>query len=125
MDDKLNGRAVYAPQGKDPDQDASALADAVARSAAKLINRGGQLVWIRDGKLYRVDPNAARVLITEHVVTVRLVNRGTAEEPNVDIEYIPYEPTPQDIRALPAEGERPLTVQRAQGSSLLVRVPRV
>ena len=65
-----------------------------------------------------------QAIIAQHVVTARLVNHGTVEEPNWDIEYVPYEPSDREVRALLAEGERPLTVQRAQGSSLLVRVPK-
>jgi len=119
MDDQLNGRTVYAPQGQD-DEDADALVDAIA-GAVRLFNYAGRPIWLNEGKLIEVNQNVFREIISKHVVTARLVNRGT----DWACEYSPYTPSEKELRALLARAERPLAVQRMRGTSLLGRVPKV
>jgi hypothetical protein len=78
--------------GRDPYEDLNSLADAVADSA-EIFNHDGCLVWLNAGALIPVSGTVLREIITKHVVTQRLVNHGTAEEPNWTLVYSPYEPT--------------------------------
>jgi hypothetical protein len=59
------------------------------------------------------------------VVTAKLVNQGNADEPYWVCGYEPHNPTERELRGLLGGTERPLSVQRARGPNLMMRVPKV
>jgi len=50
------------------------------------------LIWLNEGKLVSVSGAVLREFISKHIVTLRLVNNGTAEEPNWVREFSPLVP---------------------------------
>jgi hypothetical protein len=122
-DSTLDGKVLFVPTGRE-DEDADALADAVA-ATRKFYGYNGKLVLLHEGKLYEATPNLLREAIVRYVVTAKLTNRNSTGEPYWVCGYEPYSASERELRGLLGGTERPLTVQRARGSSLLVRVPKV
>jgi len=88
--DKLNGRTLHLWRGRNPAEDTVELAQAIAKSPAELFNDKGQLVYPNGGHLSPVSKERLLAFITEHIVTRRVVNRGTAEAPIQECEYCSF-----------------------------------
>jgi hypothetical protein len=72
---------------------------------------------LNEGKLVPVNAAVLREIIPKHVVIQRLVNRGTASEPDWGLEYIPLRPpTEKALAAL-------LRSEKLEEGSLLARAP--
>jgi hypothetical protein len=121
-----NGQYVYGPRGAglregfvDPYEDIIRLADTVAEATAtQLFEHAGRLVLLREGKLVNITLHMLGEIITENVVTPRLVNRGTQTEPSWELAYTPYVPNPGEVRRL-------FTADTLKSGSLQARVLRV
>jgi hypothetical protein len=91
------------------------IADALAEYA-DLFDQGGSLVWLANGKLVRVTPPVLAEIIPKHLATKKLVNRGTDDDPNWEVEHIPLVLDQRNLRAF-------FTSDKRQGS-LIARVSR-
>jgi hypothetical protein len=96
MNDELGDRVVYAPRGRNAEDDLAAC----ILAAAKIFQMDGQLVWITDGKRVPVFRGTVVELCRRFIVTAHPVNRGTEAEPNWVVEYRAFEPTELTIRNL-------------------------
>jgi hypothetical protein len=96
MNDELGDRVVYAPRGRNAEDD---LADCILR-AAKIFWMDGQLVWITDGRRVPVVRDVVVELCRRFVVTEHPVNHGTEAEPNWVVERRPVVPNELTIRNL-------------------------
>jgi len=127
MPDALNGRTLYRPRRHDPDEDLSALADAIAAALPELIDRDGRVMLHQDGQRIPVTRDVLAARITENVVVLQEVNIGTAEAPYLELKYVAYVPTEKELKALLAapSTDRTLRPHLDKGGSLLARVARV
>jgi len=89
VDTELNGRAICVLRNKDPREDLCALADAIVE-AVEILDHGGSLVWLNEGRLVRVNAEVLCEIIRKHVVTEQLVNHGG--EQGWALAYYPFEP---------------------------------
>jgi len=80
-------------------------------------NLNGELVWLDQGKLVPVTMNAIHQIISQHIATKELVNKGSRENPAWTTEYLPYTPDPRTVRDL-------FGTERREGS-LLARATKV
>jgi hypothetical protein len=96
MNDEPGDRVVYAPRGRNAEDD---LAACILR-AAQIFMMDGQLVWIAGGKRVPVVRNVVVELCRRFVVTEHPVNRGTEAEPNWIVERRPVAPGELTIRNL-------------------------
>jgi hypothetical protein len=117
VDTELNGRAVVVLRG-DPRADLNAVADAIVASA-KLRNCNGSLIWLNGGKLIPVSAAVLSEIIPQHVVTERLINRGSTSEPNWVVEYRPLAPPTEKALATL------LRAEKLEEGSLRARAPSV
>jgi hypothetical protein len=92
MNDELGDRVVYAPRGRNTEDD---LADCILR-AAHIFWMNGQLVWIVDEKRVPVFRDAVIEICRRFVVTAHPVERGGKWW----IEYRPVTPTELTVRNL-------------------------
>jgi hypothetical protein len=83
-------RRLHLWRDQDLNADTNALADAVAESDVDLFNLDGRLFWLTEGTLVPVSKNLLLDIITKHVATVRLVNRGSAEKPIWEREFCSF-----------------------------------
>jgi hypothetical protein len=113
MMDKLKGRRVYLPRGREQTEDACILADAIAGSAADLFARDDAIIWIVAGRCMPVTPDILREIIAKHVVTKQLVSQGTISE----VAYVPVEPDEKMLHTL-------LMTRRREDGSLIARLPK-
>jgi len=97
----------------------------LAATKTELVKRAGRLILVHEGKLFEVTLNVLHEIVEKFVVVPRLANRGSADEPYWVCEYDPYKPPEKIVRMLLTGAEQPLTVQRARGTNLHVRVPKV
>ena len=76
-----DGRRLFVWLGRDPIEDTNRLADVVAETAgAELFNLDG-LCWLNDeGQLVPARKDVLRKIIARHIVSIRLVNRGSRWE---------------------------------------------
>src|SRR5262249_44455724 len=95
---------------------ANTLSAALAENC-DLINLNGNPVWVNQGRLVPLTLNLVHELVPRFVATRELVNRGTEQNPNWVLEYIPFQPDPRTIRDL-------FSNERREGS-LLARLTRV
>ena len=109
MNDKLNGRIVFLPRGRDQREDLNILADAIAASDADLFEG----IWITAGKCISITPDVLRKICTKYVVTKHA--RETAD--GWKVEYWPYEPDEMTLRAL-------LMAKTREDGSLIARLPK-
>jgi hypothetical protein len=111
--DKLNGRKVYIPRGRDKQEDLNILADCIAASDADLFNDNDCLIWIAAGGRVPVTPEILRGICTKYVVT-----KHARETPDGwKVEYRPVEPDEMVLRTL-------LMAKSREAGSLLLRVPK-
>jgi hypothetical protein len=94
----------------------NSLADALAEFA-DLFNLNGELVHIAEGKITPVRMGDIAKITSEHIATRELINKGSKENPNWSVEYIPYTPDSRTVRDL-------FSTERREGS-LLARVTKV
>src|SRR5262249_7671479 len=102
-------------------EDITGLADAAAKTAA-IFNQDDRLVWLTQingaGALVPVSGAVLHEIIAKHIVTPRLVNRGTTDEPNWACEYVPFEVSERTASA-------PLTAETLKEGNLIARVMKV
>jgi hypothetical protein len=73
-----DGRRVFVWHGKNPAEDTSRLTEAVAEVAiTELFELNGILVHLTEGQLVPVNKDVLREIIKRHIVSVRLMSRGT------------------------------------------------
>ena len=94
----------------------NSLADALAENC-DLFNLNNELVHITEGKITPVRMNTLPEIIHKHIATRELVNKGSKENPNWTVEYIPLVTDGRTIRDL-------FSTERREGS-LLARVTKV
>jgi hypothetical protein len=83
-------RETFIWNGKGDDLDR--LAELVTtKAAAELFCINKTLHHLQDGKLTQVDLRSMRSLISKYVKTVRLVNKGTADQPRFEVEFHEFE----------------------------------
>jgi hypothetical protein len=83
-------REVFIWHGRDDDQ--SRLTAVIARNAiTELFNEDGQLVRLHAGRLVPVNKQAMHEIVTKHVRSMRLVNRGTDSEPQWEADFYTLE----------------------------------
>ena len=138
MNDELNGRRLFvrrnpnepytmwrAPDStlaafgggtRDPFAHVNTVSDAIAETA-EVVAANDQLLWIVDGKPVPVTGAVLTKISTQHLATKTLKNHGTADEPNLVAEFVPYTPNHYTVRAL-------LSGERREGG-LLARVTKV
>jgi hypothetical protein len=81
-------RDVFIWHGRDRDEDLNRLASVIARKAInELFNEDGHLVHLHGGRLIAVNKEDMREIVNRHVRTLRLVDRGTADAPQLEVEY--------------------------------------
>jgi hypothetical protein len=116
MIDELNGRRIFVWRGP---EDGTRLADVVAEEAvAELFDVDRGLVWLTEGQTVPCNINILREVIGRHIVSLRLVNRGTTDAPTWNLEYRPFDfPRVADTSREPDE-----KVLLALGAALLLRV---
>jgi hypothetical protein len=78
-------------RGQNPRDDLNALADAIAQSP-DIFSLNGKLVWLKNGQLLTVSATIFAEIISTHVVTIHLTNRGTPDEPNWTPVLRPFKP---------------------------------
>jgi hypothetical protein len=118
MIDELNGRRIFVWRGP---EDTNRLADVVAEVAAReLFDVNRSLVWLTEGQTVPCNINILREVIGRHIVSLRLVNRGTTDAPTWNLEYRPFDfPRVADTSREPDE-----KVILALGAALLLRVAK-
>jgi hypothetical protein len=91
MDQKApDTREVFVWHGRDDDE--SRLTAVLARTAmAELFNVDGQLHRLHRGQLIPVHKQAMQEIVTQHVKTLRLVDRGTTDAPQWEVEFYAFE----------------------------------
>ena len=114
MNDKLNGRRLYLPRGRDPREDLCILADTIATSEADLFNQDGHPIWITAGKCVSIIPAVLRDICTRYVATKH--PRETAN--GWEVEYRAYEPDEMTLRAL-------LKAKTLEEGGLVQRLPKM
>jgi hypothetical protein len=118
MIDELNGRRIFVWRGP---EDTNRLADVVAEVAAReLFDVNRSLVWLTEGQTVPCNINILREVIGRHIVSLRLVNRGTTDAPTWNLEYRPFDfPRVADTSREPDE-----KVLIALSAALLLRVAK-
>ena len=98
-------RRLHVWRGRVLKEDTDRLSEAVAEKAgAELFNLNGSLVWLNEGQPVRADKNVLREIITRHIVSIRLVNRGTTDVPRWESEYYSFDfPLGADTSKEPSE----------------------
>jgi hypothetical protein len=95
--DKLNGRKIYIPIGREPREDLCILSDCIAESRADLFNDQNEcVIWIAAGRRVNVGPDILREVCRLYVVTkhVREIAEGFV------VEYRPLDPDEMILRKL-------------------------
>ena len=92
MNDELNGRVVYAPRGRNAEDDLAAC----ILQAAHIFRMDGQLVWITDGRRVPVVRDVVVELCRRFVVTEHPVER----DGKWIVERRPFVPTELMVRNL-------------------------
>jgi len=119
MDDSsLNGRVICNLRGTNAQEDLCLVADAIAQTD-EILDHNGRLIQIQNGKLVPITMDVLREIISTRIVSMQLVNRGTAHEPNWTLEYPPFKPPTE--RAL----QTLLRAEKKEEGSLTARVPKV
>jgi hypothetical protein len=68
------------------------LTAVIARTAAaEIFNADGNLHRLHDGRLVRVVKDDMREIVNRHIRTIRLVERGTADAPKLEVEFYSFE----------------------------------
>jgi hypothetical protein len=114
----LNRRVICNLRGETPQKDLCAVADALANTN-EILDHNGRLIQLQNGKLVPITMDVLREIISTHIVSMQLVNRGTAHEPNWTLEYPPFKPPTE--RAL----QTLLRAEKKEEGSLTARVPKV
>src|SRR5262245_54448333 len=98
-----DGRRLHLWHGQDLDEDTSRLAEAIAEATrTELFNVNGSLFWLTEGRLVAVGKDVLREIIRKHVVSLRLVNRGSTNAPLWEVEYFEFDfPIAADARERP------------------------
>jgi hypothetical protein len=85
------GRGRAVPAGCDP-QDTARLADTIAeKTQTELFNVDGSLFQFTEGRLIAINKDILRNVIARHIVSLRLVNRASTNDPHWEIEYDSFE----------------------------------
>jgi hypothetical protein len=85
------GRGRAVPAGCGP-QDTARLADTVAeKTQTELFNVNRSLFRLTEGRLIAVNKDVLRDIIARHIVSLRLVNRASTNDPRWEIENFSFE----------------------------------
>jgi hypothetical protein len=117
-------REVFVWFGRDDDE--SRLTAVIARTAiAELFNVDRQLHRLHRGQLIPVHKQMMQEIVTQHVKTLRLVDRGTADEARWEVEFYAFEFPPMGTKYdLKGPNERVLVNMIDALVPLVAKAPR-
>jgi hypothetical protein len=90
MTDAPDNREIFIWRRRDDDMD-RLVAVIAAKAVTELFNLDGCLVRLQDGQFIMVGKEAMRAIVTRHIQSLHLVNRGTSDEPKWEAEYFSFE----------------------------------
>ena len=110
---KLNGRQLLNPRGRDPAANICLLADCLAASGVDLFSEDNSVILVANGKKAAVTFDMLREICLVAVVTKQIVERDGIFEAVL----VPYEPDHMTLRAL-------LNARSLHEGSLALRLPK-
>jgi hypothetical protein len=88
----VDTREVFVWHGANRDDDLARLISLLApKVLCELFSEEGKLVQLRDGQFVRVIKEDMREIVNRHIRTLRLINQGTADEPNWEVKLYSFE----------------------------------